>query len=356
MKNHLTWMRWPERLAAALVILSVIATAGRMAAADTNAPANPADTNQPAAAPAADSPAAAPATNAPAATPATNAPAAAPATDSPAAAPATDSPAAAPAADIPAATPATNAPAAAPATNAPAAAPATNAPAVASATNAPAVAAATNAPAAAATTHTPAPAELPPELGVADHLLLAVPRTGFGKDYLFSASLIPQAQAATSHGLAAKIVRFELFPDGVDMYESAKGLVVTEDLPARRLLANFSIVRQDDQQVVVDFNKGMKRVFTEAWTSGGRPELNERDRVLEVPEGRVFEMRQQDGRLLIRQSIQARNRADDQNLELRLEVRYFLSPYRQGAVEGKEPPRSISVMRGFLKPKARSSR
>ena len=66
-------------------------------------------------------------------------------------------------------------------------------------------------------------------------VLLAIPRAGFGKDYLFTASLIPQARAATSTGLAAKIVRFELYPDGVDMYESTKGLVVTEDLPARRL-------------------------------------------------------------------------------------------------------------------------
>ncbi len=51
-----------------------------------------------------------------------------------------------------------------------------------------------------------------------------------------------------------------------------KGLVVTEDLPARRLLATFPIVRQDGQRVVVDFNKGMRRVFTEAWTSEGRLE------------------------------------------------------------------------------------
>ena len=29
------------------------------------------------------------------------------------------------------------------------------------------------------------------------------------------------------------------------MYESTKGLVVTADLPARRLLASFPIVRQD---------------------------------------------------------------------------------------------------------------
>ena len=47
---------------------------------------------------------------------------------------------------------------------------------------------------------------------MAEPLLLAIPKAGFGKDYLFTASLIPQARAATSNGLAGKIVRFELFP------------------------------------------------------------------------------------------------------------------------------------------------
>ena len=179
--------------------------------------------------------------------------------------------------------------------------------------------------------------EIAPELRVADKFFLAIPKAGFGKDYLFTASLIPQAQAATSTGLAGKIVRFELFPDGVDMYESTQGLLVTEDLPARRLLASFSIVRQDRDEVVVDFNRGMRRVFTQAWTAGGGLDLANRDRVLEVPEGRVFEMRQQEGRLIIRQSVQARNRQGDQNLEQRFEVRYFLTPYRQGACDAKEP-------------------
>src|SRR5579859_7966147 len=89
-----------------------------------------------------------------------------------------------------------------------------------------------------------------PDLQVADRFLLGIPKNGFGRDYLFTASLIPQAQAATSSGLAAKIVRFELFPDGVDMYESTQGLMVTEDLPARRLLASFPIVRQNANTVV----------------------------------------------------------------------------------------------------------
>ena len=61
------------------------------------------------------------------------------------------------------------------------------------------------------------------------------------------------------------------------------------------------------------------------------------DNVLDVPEGRVFEMHQSDGCLIIRQSVQARNREDSQNIEQRFEMRYFLTPYRQGAAEGKEP-------------------
>ena len=168
-------------------------------------------------------------------------------------------------------------------------------------------------------------------------MLLAIPKAGLGKDYQFTASVIPQEWAATSTGLAGKIVRFELFPDGVDMYESTQGLVVTEDLPARRLLATFPIVRQDDQRVVVDFNKGMRRVFTQVWTSEGDLNLYERDQVLEVPDSRVFEMRQDKDRLIIRQSVQARNRQYAENLESRYEVRYFLSPYKPAAFAGKEP-------------------
>lgn len=178
--------------------------------------------------------------------------------------------------------------------------------------------------------------EVAPELQVADQLLLTIPKSGFGKDYLFSASLIPQGQSPTSHGLAGKIVRFELFPDGVDMYESTKGLVVTEDLPARRLLAHFPIARQDADRVVIDFNKGMRRVFTQSWTAGGGLDFSAHDSVLEVPEGRVFEMRVDGRQLIIRQSVQLRSREASADVESRYEVRYFITPYQPGAFAGKE--------------------
>lgn len=185
----------------------------------------------------------------------------------------------------------------------------------------------------------PVPAVTPPapNLEVADNLMLGIPKSGLGKDYQFAASAIPQEMAATSTGLTGRIVRFELFPDGVDMYESTRGLVVTEDLPARRLLATFPIVRQDDQKVVVDFNKGMHRVFTETWIHVGYRGYGEHDEVLEVPDSRVFEMRQDGDRTIIRQSVQARSRAYDQDFEARYEMRYFLSPYKATGYEGKEP-------------------
>jgi hypothetical protein len=176
-----------------------------------------------------------------------------------------------------------------------------------------------------------------PELQVADGFQLAIPKSGFGQDYLFTASLIPQTRAATSTGLAGKIVRFELFPDGVDMYESTRGLVVTEDLPARRLLASFAIVSQDASRVVIDFNKGMHRVFTQTWTEGGGLDTEGRDRVVEVPESRVFEMRQEEGRVIIRQSVQLRSRERDADIEARYEARYFISPYKPASFDGKEP-------------------
>jgi hypothetical protein len=176
-----------------------------------------------------------------------------------------------------------------------------------------------------------------PELQVADQFFLAIPKTGFGKDYLFSASLIPQGQSPTSHGLAGKIVSFELFPDGVDMYESTRGLVVTADLPARRLLANFPIARRDADRVVIDFNKGMRRVFTQSWTDGGTLNFESHDNVLEVPESRVFEMRADGGQLIIRQSVQTRSREMNADVESRYEVRYFITPYQPGDFAGKEP-------------------
>jgi hypothetical protein len=171
----------------------------------------------------------------------------------------------------------------------------------------------------------------PLEIRVGTNLHLVVPKSALGREYLLSASLIPQEQSPTSTGLAGKIVRLESFHDGVDMYESTKGLVVTEDLPARRLLATFPVVERTPDTLTIDFNKGMRRVFTDIWYGAGN-----RDRVLEVPQARVFAAQVQDNILSIRQSVQARDLGMVANVEERYEVRYYLTPYDEPKNPGRE--------------------
>lgn len=182
--------------------------------------------------------------------------------------------------------------------------------------------------------------EVPPALQPADNLHLAIPKAGMGKDYLMTMSVIPQSGAATSRGLSGKVVQFELFHDAVDMYESTEGMVVTRELPSRLLLTSFPIVSQDENRVVIDFNAGMRRVFSQGWYASGRG-FNSiaAETAEEVPHGRVFEISNQEGQLVIRQSVQARNREFMQNVEARYEVRYFFSPYERGDFEAKEMPR-----------------
>ena len=171
----------------------------------------------------------------------------------------------------------------------------------------------------------------------ADGYYLGIPRKAFGTKFIMSISIIPQSLAATSTGLAGKIVTFELFPDAVDLFEDPDGLVVTDDLPARRLVASFPIIDQNDELVTIDFNRGMRRAFTDIWYSIGRSFSSSMgERTEEIPGSRVFHMSEEDGQLVIRQSAQVRSRQFSSDRESRYELRYFIKPYQPGDYEGKE--------------------
>ncbi len=176
-----------------------------------------------------------------------------------------------------------------------------------------------------------------PPLVAAKNFEVTIPRAAFGREYMMSGSIIPQSEAATSTGLAGKIVRFELFHDGVDLYESTKGLVVTDDLPARRLITTFPITGKDEKGVTIDFNKGMRRVFNDIWYStSGRFRASSRDSVAELTMSRVFSVKREGRRLSIRQSAQVRDREWSENVEGRYEIRYFISPYLPKKFKEKE--------------------
>ncbi len=189
-----------------------------------------------------------------------------------------------------------------------------------------------------ATTTAPVPPALPP-ISAAPNNHVRVLKEALQKEFLISASVIPQIVAPTSTALAGKIVRFEVFHDGVDLYESTEGMVVTKELPSRRLLTTFPIVAQDDKTVTIDFNAGMRRVFNDLWyatSQAGAHSGIAQARSLEIPQGRVFEVSSDGEILTIRQSAQVRDRQFDPNREDRYEIRYFIAPYRAGDFTTKE--------------------
>ena len=197
----------------------------------------------------------------------------------------------------------------------------------------------------ASTPPAPANTETALEPGANRHLRLK--KGAFGREYLLSASVIPQLVAATGTALSGKIVRFERFHDGVDLYESTRGLMVTEELQSRRLLTTFPIVAQNEDWVEIDFNAGIRRVFSDKWYSSGespnpsgpsahRPSALSQPRSLEVPQSRIFEVRIEGRQIVLRQSAQVRDRQNDPNREERVEVRYFLTPYEATNFEPKE--------------------
>lgn len=186
------------------------------------------------------------------------------------------------------------------------------------------------------TTAAPAAETKTPPLSPATNNYISIPRAALGREFQISASLIPQIQSPTSTGLAGKLVRFELFHDGVDLYESVAGLVVTDELPSRRLLTTFPIIARDGEKVIIDFNAGMRRVIMEGWYSMGGFNPTGRSRSMEIPQSRVFEVERHGDQLVIRQSAQARDRLLDPNREERYEIRYFISPYAPGDFKSKE--------------------
>jgi hypothetical protein len=194
---------------------------------------------------------------------------------------------------------------------------------------------------------TPAPAAdapIPPISPAANnHVRLS--KASLDREFLISASVIPQLVAPTSTALAGKIVRFELFHDGVDLYESTEGMVVTKELPSRRLLTTFPVIAQDDKTVTIDFNAGMRRVFNDLWyatsQTGAHSSISQA-RSLEIPQGRVFEVRSDAGMLTVRQSAQVRDRQTDPNKEDRYEIRYFIAPYETSDFQSKEHSPGVS--------------
>ncbi len=82
------------------------------------------------------------------------------------------------------------------------------------------------------------------------------------RDFILYGAYIPMLNSTTGHSLKGRVVRFKLAADRLIMLESPQGYTLSNGHDSFILLAEFPIVRQDDDGVIIDFAKGMSNVFT----------------------------------------------------------------------------------------------
>lgn len=96
---------------------------------------------------------------------------------------------------------------------------------------------------------------------VADSPHLKIQKEAFGQDFMFYGTFIPMLKSPSGHSLKGRIVHFEKLADRVVLLESAQGHSIGEKLASTILLADFPIIRSDENGTVIDFAKGMNNVF-----------------------------------------------------------------------------------------------
>jgi hypothetical protein len=94
-----------------------------------------------------------------------------------------------------------------------------------------------------------------------DSEYLVVKKSALDKEFLLSASLIPQTESPTSSGLQGRVVSFKKVGKKVFLVEATEGFVISPTLPASLILAEIPVIQDKEEEVVLDFNTGMKTVF-----------------------------------------------------------------------------------------------
>lgn len=97
---------------------------------------------------------------------------------------------------------------------------------------------------------------------IKDRPHLKIKHTALNHSFLLYGSFIPMLNSPTGHTLKGRVVSFELYGDRVVMLESPIGHSIARNNESTILLAEFPVVRSDDDGVVVDFARGMNAAFT----------------------------------------------------------------------------------------------
>lgn len=91
---------------------------------------------------------------------------------------------------------------------------------------------------------------------------LKIKNEAFDRDFMLYSTFIPMLESPSGHSLKGRIVRFHKQPNRVILLESPLGHTIGDNGESSILLADFPILGTENDDVIVDFAKGMDNAFT----------------------------------------------------------------------------------------------
>ncbi|MBC86511.1 MAG: hypothetical protein CL677_04965 [Bdellovibrionaceae bacterium] len=167
-------------------------------------------------------------------------------------------------------------------------------------------------------------AQVAASFSVGANSAIQIHKDALDKEFLLRSQLITQTGAPQFGGLKSRVVAFSLKNGRIYLLEASAGHVVTEDLPSNLVLASFP-TQVDGDYYVIDFNRGMAKLFTaddwrgQDFSSGASNEFNGHNVSVSFIESASLTSRNE---LFIRQIAQF-----NMSRTLMAEIRYYLSPY-----------------------------
>lgn len=168
---------------------------------------------------------------------------------------------------------------------------------------------------------------------------IGIRKSSLEKEFLLQGEIIPQPKVAQFNNLKSRIVLFKLVNNTLNMLEAVDGHTSSVSIPQNILLAQFTVVKDENDIIFFDFSEGMSKIYvSEDWYasdfSGSAYNSNQAWKSLGLSANYIEEAKtDKNNNLVIRQIAQvASSRGGSQNLEttnIPVEIKYYLSPYRE---------------------------
>lgn len=140
--------------------------------------------------------------------------------------------------------------------------------------------------------------------------------------FLFGAAQITTLPAASGTGLAHKLVFFKRQGESLFMFESREGKAASTSVESKILLAEFPVLKEDEQTLTFDFKAGMTKLFIKRGMSTAS--RNPDDTVLKVTNSYISQAQTRGEVFFIDQIV----RVDTETSNTSLHMKYTLRSYQ----------------------------